>query len=63
MYDVLESHRSKIASMRLVSNAARELPWAELCKLVCDKFDKDQHNHLLKGSFCALGKLIFYLNI
>jgi hypothetical protein len=28
-----------------------ELPWPELCKVVCDKFEKDQHNSLLRQFF------------
>jgi hypothetical protein len=54
LYLVHESHKSKIASMHLISNAAfwaqllefpiRDLPWVELCNLVCDRFEKDQHD-------------------
>jgi len=28
-----------------------KLPWPELCKAVCDKFEKDEHNSLLRQFF------------
>ena len=47
--------------MRLVGNAAfwahslevlvPEIPWPEMCKAVCDRFEKDQHNSLLRQFF------------
>jgi hypothetical protein len=61
LYDVPDSRKSKIASMHLISNAAfwaqsldfslRDLPWVELSKLVCDRFEKDQHDYLLRQFF------------
>lgn len=61
LYSMHESRKSKIASMHLTSNAAfwaqslefpiRELSWSDLCKLVCDRFEKDEHNQLLRQFF------------
>ena len=31
--------------------AIPELAWPKLCKLVCDRFEKDQHNLLLRKFF------------
>lgn len=52
VYSVPDNVKSKLASMRLVGNAAfwaqslevpvPEIPWPELCKVVCDRFERDQ---------------------
>lgn len=51
----------KIASMHLTGNAAlwaqslefslHDLAWSDLCKLISDRFERDQHNQLLRRFF------------
>jgi hypothetical protein len=61
VYAVPEYVWVKIASMHLTGNAAfwaqslefplQTLSWQAFCKLVCDKFEKEQHNMLLRQFF------------
>jgi len=61
MYGVPEFRKSRTAYMHFIGNAEfwaqsldfaiQELAWPELCKLVCDRFEKDQHNLLLRQFF------------
>lgn len=61
LYAVPEFQKVRIASMHFVSNAAfwvqsldysiKDLSWIELCKVVCDQFEKDQHNQLMRQFF------------
>ena len=51
----------KLASMHLTGNAAfwaqslefsiRDLAWNDFCKLISDRFERDQHNQLLRQFF------------
>jgi hypothetical protein len=61
MYVVPDHLKSRVASMRFIGNATfwaqsldspvHSLPWSDLCNVVCERFEKDQHSMLLRQFF------------